>query len=83
MGEINFRDLIPSEGHDPFTSFRLSKEEKQILLFKADGLTTKEISAHFMVTEYAMRKRITRLVKRYNCKSASQLLYQLSQKGQL
>lgn len=61
----------------------MTELEKQIVQLRAEGLTAKAIASQIKSTGSAVQKRISRMIKKHNCKSFSHLYVTLSEKGHI
>lgn len=61
----------------------ISNIDKQIILMKAEGLTSKQICDKFDLTKEAVDKRITRLIEKFNCESILHLYKTMKDQGYL
>jgi len=61
----------------------VSNIDKEIILMKAEGLPAKQICDRVQLTEDAVKKRISRLIEKFNCESALHLYKTMKDRGYL
>lgn len=59
----------------------ISHIDKQIIIMKAEGLPAKQICDKVVLTEDAVKKRISRLIEKFNCKSTLHLYKTMKDQG--
>lgn len=59
----------------------VSHIDKQIVIMKAEGLASKQISDKVNLTEDAINQRMTRLIKKFNCESMLHLYKTMKENG--